>query len=272
MNKLLLFERLARTYIRNYNSFLVTSRFTRRIFLCLALFCLVLAIPVSALAATLSLSPSSGTFNRGCSFTLAINLDTASSQTDGTDAILNFDPTRITASNITAGTIYSDYPGTNIDATGKITISGLASVAQPFTGSGVLASIAFSVPANAPTGAAQVTFDFDPANPTKTTDSNVVERNTVKDVLTSVTNGSYTIGTGACSTQTQTGTSGGTSTSGGTTGGGSTVTGGGSTYTTPGGVIPVKTLPPAGSEILTYTLGIIGITLTFLGILGMAIL
>lgn len=233
----------------------------------------LLVSPAMALAATLSLSPSSGTFNRGCAFTLSVNLDTATSQTDGTDAILNFDPTRISASSITAGTIYSDYPGTNIDATGKITISGLASVAQPFTGSGIFATIAFSVPANAPTGAAQVTFDFDSANPTKTTDSNVVERNTVKDVLTSVTNGSYTIGTGTCSSQTQTGT--GTSTGGttsGSTSGGTTVTGGGSTTTSSGGTIPVKTLPGAGSETLTFTLGIIGITLTVLGALGFALL
>lgn len=232
----------------------------------------ILITPASASAATLSLSPASGTFNRGCTFTLSVNLDTAGSQTDGTDAILNFDPTRISATNITAGTIYSDYPGTNIDSTGKITISGLASVAQPFTGSGIFATIAFSVPANAPTGAAQVTFDFDPANPTKTTDSNVVERNTVKDVLTSVTNGSYTIGTGTCSSQTQTGTSSTGGTTSGSTSGGTTVTGGGSTYSTPGGIVPVKTLPGAGSETLTFTLGIIGVTLTILGALGFALL
>ena len=231
----------------------------------------ILASPVSALAATLVLSPATGTFNRGCNFTLVINLDTAGAQTDGTDSILNFDPTRLTASNITEGTIYSDYPGTNIDSTGKITISGLASVAQPFTGSGVLATISFLVPANAPTGAAQVTFDFDPANPGKTTDSNVVERNTVKDVLSSVTNGSYTIGTRSCSSQTQTTATGGGTGTTTVTGGGTTVTGGGTT-TTGGGTIPVKTLPPAGSETLTFTLGIIGVTLTILGILGFALI
>lgn len=232
----------------------------------------ILTTPVSALAATLSLSPSSGTFNRGCSFTLGINLDTAGAQTDGTDAILNFDPTRVSATTITPGTIYSDYPGTNIDSTGKITISGLASVAQPFAGSGVLATLAMTVPANAPTGVTQVTFDFDPLNPTKTTDSNVVERSTVRDVLASVTNGSYTIGTGACSAQTQTTTTGGSTTTGGTGGGTTVVTGGGYTTPTTVGTIPVKTLPAAGSEILTFTLGIIGVTLTVLGILGFAVL
>ena len=45
----------------------------------------------------------------------------------------------------------------------------------------------------------QVRFDFDPANPQKTTDSNVVEHSTISEILSSVTNGNYTIGTGTCS-------------------------------------------------------------------------
>jgi hypothetical protein len=220
----------------------------------------VIFSPASALAATLSVSPAKATLNKGCSFTLAIQLDTQGVQTDGTDAILLYDPTRFTASNILNGTIYSDYPGSNIDVTGKITVSGLASVASPFTGSGTLASVNFTVVETAPVGATAVSFDFDPNNKAKTTDSNVVERGTVADVLSSVVNGSYTIGTGSCA-------------SGGTGAGGQGAPGATATPSAtfqPGGT--GTTLPPAGTEQLTFTIAIVGSVLTILGILGLALL
>ena len=224
----------------------------------------LLAFPVSVFAqsATLSLDPASGTFNKGCNFTLNVNLDTGGAQTDGSDAIIFYDVSRFTATSITNGTIYPDYPGNNIDPQGgKITISGLASVNTPFTGKGILATLNFKVVDTAATGATQITFDFDPNNKAKTTDSNVVERNTVVDVLNSVVNGNYTIGTGSC-------------------GATPTVppayrppTGGGNPPATPSSVEP-KTpyLPPAGSEQFTFTLAIFGGVLTILGILGLALL
>ncbi len=217
----------------------------------------VLATPGEVLASTLSLSPANGNFNKGCNFTVNINLDTQGAQTDGTDAIIFYDASRFTPTSIQNGTIYADYPGSNIDPTGKITVSGLASVSQPFTGSGTLATINFQVTSSAPTGAAQLTFDFDPNNKTKTTDSNVVERGTVVDTLSAVTNGSYVIGTGSCASQTSTGSGGGPSTS----------TGSATTTTT-----TTTTLPKAGTETLTYTLAIVGSVLAVLGVLGLAIL
>lgn len=219
--------------------------------------------PVWAIAATLSLSPVSGTFNKNCSFTLDISLDTAGAQTDGTDAILIYDSSRFTATSIQAGTIYSDYPGNNIDdPSGKVTVSGLASVSQAFSGKGSLAKVNFTAKENAPTGATQVKFDFDGKDKTKTTDSNVVERGTVADILSSVVNGNYTIGSGACGAAVTT----------------LPATGQGAvSVSTPSAQIPVKevplkTLPPAGSEQLTFTLAIIGSVLTVLGILGLALL
>lgn len=210
-------------------------------------------IPVAS-AATLSLSPSSGTFNRGCASSLAVDLDAGGTQTDGSDAILKYDPSRINAASITSGTIYPDYPGNNIDsASGKITISGLASVQQAFSSKGTLATINFSIPENAPTGATSVKFEFDPNDKAKTTDSNVVERGTIVDVLNSVVDGNYTIGTGAC---------------------GSIITTpkGGATVSTPSAGAITKTLPPAGTETFTYTIAILGSVLTILGILGLALL
>lgn len=221
--------------------------------------------PSVALAATLSSSPSKATLNKGCAFAVAILLDTQGTQTDGTDAILVYDPSRLNATSILNGTIYSDYPGSNIDsATGRITVSGLASVSSPFSGSGALATINFTVLDTAPAGATALSFDFDPNNKAKTTDSNVVERGTVADVLSAVVNGSYTIGTGSCGTSGQ----GLASLPQGQVTPGSLASQSGTLA--PGGVI--TKLPPAGSEQLTFTIAIVGSILTVLGILGLALL
>jgi len=225
-------------------------------------FLALLFSPATVTAATLSLSPASGTFNRNCNFPLNVVLDTQGAQTDGTDAILFYDSSRfsINTSSITSNTaVYPDFPGNNVDeAAGKITISGLASVATPFTGKGTLATLNFTVKDAAPTGATQITFDFDPNNKAKTTDSNVVERTTIADVLNSVVNGSYIIGTGAC---------------------GTTVSPtprpyqGAPAVSTPSATyVPVKVLPNGGTPELTFTLAIVGGILTILGILGLAIL
>ncbi len=217
---------------------------------------------VFAQTATLSLEPSTGTFNRGCNFSLNVVLDTGGTQTDGTDAILIYDPSRFNATSITNGTVYPDYPGNNIDVqNGRITISGLASVNTPFSSKGTLATVNFTVQSNAPAGVAQVKFDFLPTDKAKTTDSNVVERGTLVDTLNSVVDGNYTIGTGAC---------------GQTAAPPTTRPGGGPIISTPSSTMPLPTktpyLPPAGSEQLTFTLAIFGGALTILGILGLALL
>lgn len=218
---------------------------------------IILAPAAYAQTATLSLSPVSGTFNKGCPFALQIVLNTGGTQTDGTDAILIYDSSRVTAASITSGSIYPDYPGNNIDDTnGKITISGLASVASPFSGQGTLATVNLKVKDDALSGVTQIKFDFDPQDKAKTTDSNVVERGTVSDVLNSVVNGNYTIGTGTCGTLPATGTGGNQ----------------GAVSTPSATLIPVTQLPPAGTEQLTFTLSIVGATLTILGILGLALL
>lgn len=221
---------------------------------------IILSPAVFAQTATLSLSPSSGTFNKGCPLTLQINLNTGGTQTDGTDAILAYDSTRFSATSISSGAIYPDYPGNNIDdANGKITVSGLASVTAPFSGQGNLATVNLKVTDTAPSGVTQIKFDFDPNDKSKTTDSNVVERGTISDVLNSVVNGSYTIGTGSCVAA------------------GAPVAPGTGVATPSGAVVqptprPFEALPPAGSEQLTLTLAIIGSVLTILGILGLALL
>ena len=227
----------------------------------------ILLNPSAALAATLGVSPSKGTLNKSCSFTVTVDLDTQGAQTDGTDAILVFDPARLNATSILNGTIYSDYPGSNIDTTtGRITVSGLASVNSPFSGKGTLATIHFTILETALAGATALSFDFDPNDKAKTTDSNVVERGTVSDVLSSVGNGSYTIGTGSCLAS----AGSGSRPPQGAPGGVATPSAG--AVSPEDGSIPGTTLPPAGSETFTMTLAIVGSVLTILGILGLAVL
>lgn len=227
--------------------------------------------PESALAATLSLSPQVGTFNKGCTFSLDIKLDSGGIQTDGTDAILKYDQSRVSATSISSGTIYADYPGNNIsDSSGLVTVSGLASVSSPFSGTGTFATVNFKVLDTAQAGATQIRFDFDPNDKTKTTDSNVVERGTVADVLSSVVDGNYVIGTGSCVSASPSPTPSPSS----LTGGGRGALGPGQTATPSAQPLrtPSPTLPPGGTPELTFTLTIVGSVLTVLGILGLAFL
>lgn len=160
------------------------------------------ASPVVAMAATLSLDPASGVINKGCEISIKVNLDTQGVQTDGTDVIVLYTPAQLTTSTsqIVNGTIYPEYPGNSVDSQGgKVSISGISSVSSPYSGSGTFATIKFNVASTLTEGAkVNLNFDFDPNDKTKTTDTNVVERGTIADVLSAVNNGSYTVGSGSC--------------------------------------------------------------------------
>lgn len=262
--------------------------------LLITFFAFILSFPAAALAQTTSLEidPASGPFNKGCSFTLNVQLKTGGAPTEGVDTIIIYDQARLTADSIKKGTLFTEYPISNIDSSaGKIAISAIASVGSPFTGSGVFASINFTVPSTAPTGTTQVNLDFDPNNKSKTTDSNVsgVQGGVVVDMLDSVLNGSFTIGTGSCNAQASASPAPGSGITpgAGITPGSGTIPGYGyqapsgqgagyvstpSAYNPPTTYIPVKTLPEGGTKELTFTLAIIGGVLTILGILGLALL
>lgn len=231
-------------------------------FLLLIFWLVISPTEILAQTASLSLDPASGTLNKGCTYPIKVNLDTGGSQTDGTDAILLYDTSRLstnTSAIIPNTSVYPDFPGNNVDeATGKVSILSLAAVNAPFSGKGTLATINFTVKDNATTGSTQITFDFDPNNKAKTTDSNVVERTTVVDVLNSATSGNYIIGTGNCGSTTPVTELPGT---------------GGPEEATPTTTfIPRKPLPEAGTSQLTSAVAIVGGILTVLGILGLALL
>ncbi len=249
---------------------------------------LALAMPASAFAATLSLSPATATVNKNCTFSVDIKLDTQGQDTDGTDVILSYDTTKfnVTTGSIVNGKIYADYPGNSV-TTGKISISGIAPASQPYNGSGTFATLNVQVLATA-AGSGTLKFDFDPNDKTKTTDTNVVQGGADPvDILSQVTDGTYTIGAGTNCTATTGTTTGGTS-GGGTTGTGSiagskTLPAGnarGAVGTQPyyaGGpatdsALIYKQLPVGGLEEYTWFIAGGGILLTILGAVGLAIL
>ena len=248
----------------------------------------VFVSPASAMAATLTFNPATGVLNKGCEVSIKVDLDTQGVQTDGTDVIITYNPAQLTTSTsaITNGTIYPEYPGNSVDtAAGKISISGISSVSSPYTGNGTFATIKFTVASTLAANAAiNLNFDFDPNNKTKTTDTNVVERGTIADVLSSVTNGSYTVGTGTCATS---GSGVGTG-----SGSGNTLTSGGQGQALNGGTSGLGTgtgtpsaqyqvYKPTLNEVtggsaglFDSTLGVtaIGILLVVLGVAGLAML
>lgn len=244
--------------------------------------------PASAFAATLSFDPASGVLNKGCEISIKINLDTQSVQTDGTDVIVLFTPAQLstTTSQITNGTIYPEYPGNSVDSSGgKISISGISSVSSPFSGSGTFATIKFNVASSLKEGdKINLNFDFDPNNKTKTTDTNVVERGTIADVLSAVTNGSYTVGAGSCATGITASPSpgAGAGTGAGTSGGQGQVLPG-TSPTTSSQSAQYQVYKPNLNEITgngktaglldnTIVLGAVGLILVVLGVAGLAML
>ncbi len=151
----------------------------------------------TALSASLSLSPSTGSYAVGDDFDVQIMLDTAGQDVSAVDAIVNYDSSVLQVTDITPGSIFSSYPEQSSSAS-TIEISGLdASTTSPFNGSnGVFATIGFRV---LDEGDTNLTFDFTTGS---TLDSNVVEASSGQsnDILNSVTNASYSLlpeGTGS---------------------------------------------------------------------------
>jgi hypothetical protein len=165
-------------------------------------------------SATLSLSPASGSFTAGHTFDIQVILNTGGAKVVGTDIYINYPKDILALEDIVNGTIFGQYVGKQINnGAGTASLSGLAtSVDVLFSGTGTFATLKFK---GLKQGTANVTFTFTPGT---RNDSNVADNETKTDILSSVTNGTYTItggvgGTGGGAT-TNSG-SGGTPTSGG---------------------------------------------------------
>lgn len=122
-----------------------------------------------------------------------IKVSTGGHVTDGTDVVLNYDPKLLEVSDetfFTPGEIYVDYPVLTIDSkNGVIKLSGISSVDQSgFNGIGVFGTLSFKTKKS---GNATISVIF---KKDETTESNIIETQTTRDVLAGVYNLDLKIG------------------------------------------------------------------------------
>ncbi len=157
---------------------------------------IIILLPKFVNAATLSLSPSSGSYSVGQIFTVNILLDTQGQSIDGVDIrYLNYNPSQLevqddnatqTGIQITTGNLMPLTQANNVDkTTGKITFSQITAGGSTFKSSGaqILATIHFKI-----LQAVNTTVSFDYVSG-RTSDSNIASVGV--DILTGVTNGAY---------------------------------------------------------------------------------
>lgn len=150
--------------------------------------------------ASLALSPSSGTYNKGCDFFIDVNMDAAIFDIDGVDLVLKYDKDRVQATEITTVTTFNNigidfvYKEYNND-TGMLYFTGVSRLNKPLKGTGKLATLNFKVKTSASTGEAKMEILRDPNSVTM---SNIIEVGTVENKLEVVVNGNYTVGSGSC--------------------------------------------------------------------------
>lgn len=127
-------------------------------------------------------------YNVGDTVPVAIRLTTGGRSTIGTDLILKFDPKILEATQgaVKRGSIYQEYPVTQLDSKGTVRISGI-STQNGYNGIGVFGSVIFKAKVK---GQTRVAVDFQKDS---TTDSNVVEAGSTKDILDQVFNLELTI-------------------------------------------------------------------------------
>lgn len=149
---------------------------------------------------TMILNPVSGSLRVGDTLDVAINIDTANIQTDGTLTILQFDPNYLEVvdaaagqegTQITAGTFYPMILSNSVD-NGKIVFKDSSDVANgtSISGMGTLATIRFK--AKQVTNKTDVNFVFT-AGSNSTDSSGLAEHGTGNNILSSVGNASYAI-------------------------------------------------------------------------------
>ncbi|HEX5430312.1 MAG TPA: cohesin domain-containing protein [Patescibacteria group bacterium] len=166
----------------------------KKVFLGLGLPIVLFGFVKFAHAATLTLTPPSGTYQVGDAINVNINVDTEGAAIDGIDvyslhynpSILEIEDADSAASGvqITAGTLLPQTL-TNTVNSGLIQFSQVTTGGTTYTGSGVLATINFKALAG---GTSNLTFDFTPGS---TSDTNVAGAGT--DKLTSVGTASLTV-------------------------------------------------------------------------------
>jgi len=152
------------------------------------LFLLLMTSSLSkAQAAGLYLTPTQGQVKAGENLTVQIMLDPKEGELiDGVDAVLIFDTAKIKPLEVKAGKAFKNL--VTKESSGRVQITGLAGKeGQRFSEVADMALVSFEI---LESGKVEVGFDFTSGI---TTDSNVAEHKSGKDLLTSVVGGNYSV-------------------------------------------------------------------------------
>ena len=155
----------------------------------------------AAKAATFDFSPSSASLIQVCNNTLTINIDATGQSSNAADIEVHYDPSKINILNsdnsfpgthIKQGNAYESYFANQVDSnTGIIRLAG-ASFSNPLSTKKVFASIDFNTKPGVTNTQFIIYYTGD------TLHSNIADATTSTNILTSVTNGSYTFSPGVC--------------------------------------------------------------------------
>lgn len=134
------------------------------------------------------LTPSGGeyVFSPGQTIPLGLVVDSKGASVDGLDTIINFDPKKvqIVGNSLSPTTLFERFPLNVADnQKGQIRFSALSFNAKPVAG--IVGTFSFRPLVR---GIVSFTFDFTSGS---TTDSNLAEHGTAKDILGKVENGSF---------------------------------------------------------------------------------
>lgn len=159
-----------------------------------------------AQAATFSLSPSTLSAAQECQVSVNVLIDTQGADTNAADLFIDFNPSELEFVDQDAGTpgvqvspgnVYALYVGNTVNSgAGRVQVTAF-NVLGSFQGSGVFATLVFR--SRPGVTSANLTIDFVSG---ASTDSNIADLSSA-DVLSSVTNGSYTFSAGFCNPDVQ---------------------------------------------------------------------
>lgn len=130
--------------------------------------------------ATLTLSTSKTNYLVGEQVSVSVTLDTSEHTTDGTDTILKYDPQILepTTDFFEKGSLYQDYPGVKKDQLkGEVLASGITVSSGGYKGKGIFGIFKFKAKK---VGTTSIELKFSPSS---TTDSNIIESKSAKDLL-----------------------------------------------------------------------------------------
>lgn len=134
---------------------------------------------------SMSLSANKTELKIGDTVSVAVLFNSGGHTLDGADLIVKFDPKvlEVFKNGLLKGQAFDEYPLLVVDQkAGLISISGINTVKKDLKGTGVLANIVFTAKAK---GQTNLTVNFEPNS---TSDSNLVEAGTAKDILEKVYN------------------------------------------------------------------------------------